>query len=78
MVEIIVRQFLEKPFVVRMPGQLPQIHIGADMQMDQIKRDLSDQISTAEFQKFERLWVDDSHPREFKQVGEYLKIMDRS
>ena len=77
MVEIIVRQFLEKPFVVRMPGQLTQIHISADMQMDQIKRDLADQISTAEFQKFERLWVDDSHPRVFKQDGEYLKIMDR-
>ncbi len=78
MIEIFVRDFLDKPHVVRMPGKLPQIHIGADMQVEEIQRHLADKISTAEFQKFEQLWGDDSYPREYLHDGEYLKIMDKS
>jgi hypothetical protein len=78
MIEVVVKESLEKPYVVRVPGQLPQIHIGADMQIDQIRKELANEISTSEFQKFEKLWTDDSHPREFMQEGDYLKIMDKS
>ena len=78
MIEIYVSDFIDKPHVVRIPGKLPQIHIGADMQFEEIQRDLADEISTAEFQKFEKLWSDDSYPREYVHDGKYLKIMDKS
>jgi hypothetical protein len=78
MIEIFVRDFLDKPHVVRMPGKLPQIHIGADMQVEEIQRHLANQISTAEFEKFTKLWSDDQHPRVFVKGENYLKIMDKS
>jgi hypothetical protein len=78
MIEIFVRDFLDKPHIVRMLGKLPQIHIGADMQVEEIQRHLANEISPAEFQKFEQLWSDDSYPREYVHDGKFLKIMDKS
>jgi hypothetical protein len=77
MIEIIVREFLESPHVVRMPGRLPQVHIAPEMQLDQIKKDLAEELSTAEYQKFEKLWTEDSYPREYLHEGAYLRIMDK-
>lgn len=77
MVEIVIRQFLEKPHVVRAPGKLPEIHIGADMSLSQITNDLATEISTAEYEKFKQLYTDDSYPRVYVQGGDYLKIMDK-
>lgn len=77
MIEIVVRQFLEKPHVVRTPGKLPEIHIGADMSLSQITNDLATEISTAEYEKFKQLYTDDSYPRVYLHGGDYLKIMDK-
>jgi hypothetical protein len=77
MVEVIVRDNLDKAYVVRAPGKLPEIHIGVDMHLDLIKEHLADQISTAEFEKFTKLWSDDQHPRDFIKGENYLKIMDK-
>jgi predicted house-cleaning noncanonical NTP pyrophosphatase (MazG superfamily) len=77
MIEIIVRDDVESPHVVRNSGQLPQIHIKADMDIEQIKEGLVDKVSTAEIQKFEKLWSDDSHPRVFVWEKDYLKIMSK-
>ena len=78
MVEVIVQDNLDKAFVVREPGRLPEIHIGAEMHLDLIKEQLANQISTAEFEKFTKLWSDDQHPRIFVKGENYLKIMDKS
>jgi hypothetical protein len=78
MIEIFLRQDIDAPEVVRNPGQLPQVHIRTGMQIEQIKKELEGKLSAAEFEKFEKLWSDDSHPREFLQEGDYLKIMDKS
>jgi hypothetical protein len=78
MIEIVIREDIDSPDVVRLPGQLPQIHVSPNMNFNQIKNGLEEKVSTAEFEKFEKLWSDDSHPREFLQEGEYLKIMDKS
>jgi hypothetical protein len=78
MVEVIVQDNLDKAFVVREPGNLPQIHIGAQMHLDLIKEHLKDEISAAEFEKFRQLWSDDQYPRMFVQGDNYLKIMDQS
>jgi hypothetical protein len=77
MIEIIVRDDIESPQVVRVPGQLPQIHIKTGMQMAEIKAGLAGKISTSEYQKFEKLWSDDSYPRVFVKEDNYLKIMDK-
>ena len=77
MIEIIVRDDVESPQVVRKSGQLPQIHIKADMNIEQIKEGLIDKVSTAEIQKFEKLWSDDNHPRVFVWGKDYLKIMSK-
>ena len=77
MVEVIVRDFLDKPHVVRLPGKLPEIHIGSDMKLEFIQEHLADQISTAEFEKFRQLWSDDQHPRVFVKGENYLKITDK-
>ena len=77
MIEIVVREDIETPYVVRASGQLPQIHVNPAMNIGHIKKELGEKISTAEFQRFEKLWGDDSHPRQFLKEGEYLKIMDK-
>ena len=78
MIEIVVRQFLEKPHVIRLPGKLPEIHIGADMSLSQITNELATEISTAEYEKFKQLYSDDSYPRVFMHGENYLKIMDKT
>ena len=77
MVEVVVNEQLERAHVIRVPGKNAQIHIGKDMNIDEIKEHLADQISTAEFQKFSSLWSDDQYPRTFVQGENYLKIMDK-
>jgi hypothetical protein len=37
MVEVVVRENLDKAYVLRAPGRLPQIHISAEMHIDLIK-----------------------------------------
>jgi hypothetical protein len=76
-VEVVVRENLDKAYVLRAPGRLPQIHISAEMHIDLIKEHLADQISAVEFEQFENLWTDDSHSREFVKEGNYLKIMNK-
>jgi hypothetical protein len=78
MVEVIVRGNLDKAYVIREPGKLPQINIGDQMDLDLIKEHLKDEISTAEFEKFKQLWSDDQYPRTFVEGENYLKIMDQS
>ena len=78
MVEIVVREYLDRPHVIRIPGKLPEIHIGSDMSMNQIINELSTEISTAEFEKFKQLYTEDSYPRVFMHQGNYLKIMDKN
>ena len=77
MIEIVVRNFLEKAHVIRMPGRLPEIHIGTDMNLNQIRSDLGTEISSDEFEKFQQLYSDDSYPRVFLHGGNYLKITDK-
>jgi hypothetical protein len=78
MVEVIVEDDLDKAYVIRAPGRLLEIHIGSDMHLDLIKEHLADQISTAEYEKFTKLWSDDQHPRVFIKGENYLKIMDKN
>jgi hypothetical protein len=77
MVVVFLRDNLDKAYVVREPGKLPEIHIGVDMHLDLIKEHLANQISTAEFEKFTKLWGNDEHPRVFIKGENYLKIMDK-
>lgn len=77
MIEIIVREDIDVPQVVRVSGKLPQIHIKPGMNLDQLRVELAGKLSTAEFQKFEKLWSDDNYPRHFAKEGDYLKIMDK-
>lgn len=77
MVEIVIREFLDKPRVVREPGNLPQIHIGANMRLSQITKGIEGQVSDDEFAKFKQLFCDDSYPRDFLHEADYLKIMDK-
>ena len=77
MVEVVVRENLDKAYVLRAAGRVPQVHISAEMHIDLIKEQLADQISAAEFEQFEKLWTDDSHSREFVKDGNYLKIMNK-
>jgi len=78
MVEVIVEESIDKPFVVRLLGQVPQIHIGSNMPISQIRKELANELNVDEFQKFEELWTNDTYPRKFKQEGDFLKITDES
>ena len=78
MVEVIVEESIDKPFVVRLLGQVPQIHIGSKMPISQIRKELANELNVDEFQKFEELWTNDTYPRKFKQEGDFLKITDES
>lgn len=77
MVEIVIREQLDKPLVIRMPNKLPQIHIGANMRLSQITKGIASEISDEELKKFKQLFCDDSYPREFLHENNYLKIMDK-
>ena len=77
-IEIVVRENLDKSCVIRKPGKLPEIHIGADMSLSRIENDLGSEISTAEFEKFKKLYCDDSYPRVFTKSDHYLKISDKN
>jgi hypothetical protein len=77
MVEVVINEQLERAHVVRVPGERTQVHIGQDMHLDLIKEHVGAQLSPEEFQKFEQLWSDDEHPRNFEQGENYLKIMDK-
>ena len=78
MVEVVIKNELEKAYVVREPGALPQIHIGTDMNLEIIREHLSNQVTQAEFDKFTKLWSEDVYPRVFVQGENYLKIKDKN
>ena len=78
MVEVIIMDNLDKAHVIRTPGKLPEIYVSTGMNLDSIKQDLAGQISTAEYERFVKLWSDDQHPRSIEKGENYLKIMDKN
>lgn len=78
MVEVIIMDTFDKAHVIRTPGKLPEIYVSTGMNLDSIKQDLAGQISTAEYERFVKLWSDDQYPRSFEKGENYLKIMDKN
>jgi hypothetical protein len=75
--EIILSSYLEKAYVVRQPGFSMQIHISTEMNLDSIKNQLTNDLTSEEFEAFERLWSNDWHARAFVKGENYLKIMNK-
>ena len=70
MLQIWVSESIDKPFISRVEGEIPQLNLNTALTFEEIRSYLGEQLSDAEWQAVYRLWSDDSADRKFSRQNE--------